>query len=176
MQNIKNTYSGFTLIELMIVITIVWIISLATYLPYAHHQKKVAIKQAAREISQSLSQARNLAIHGLDVWDGNVNVALYFASWATQIDYYTSTGALNIGALPSDTYRQKQLPQWVQVDSIGGIGGERLFVFDSISGSGSISGEIVPDEVEIQISYQWATNSILQRVIKYYRKSYISDY
>lgn len=55
---------AFTLLELMIVITIIGIISMATYMPYAHHQKKVLIKQATREISQSLSEVRNLAVNG----------------------------------------------------------------------------------------------------------------
>jgi prepilin-type N-terminal cleavage/methylation domain-containing protein len=63
---IKN--KAFTLIELMIVITIFSIISLATYLPYAHHQKKTLIKQAAREVTQSLSDARNLATNGLSTF------------------------------------------------------------------------------------------------------------
>ena len=58
--------SAFTLIELMVVITIMSIVMFASYLPYAHHQKKTLLKQASREISQSLSDARNLAIHGLD--------------------------------------------------------------------------------------------------------------
>jgi prepilin-type N-terminal cleavage/methylation domain-containing protein len=70
-----NNNRAFTLIELMIVITIISIISLATYIPYAHHQKKTLIKQAAREITQSLSEARNLAINGLSTLSGaNLNV------------------------------------------------------------------------------------------------------
>lgn len=176
MQNNTRKNTGFTLIELMIVITIIWVISLTTYFPYAHHQKKVLIKQAAREISQSLSEARNFAIHGLDVGAGNVNVALYFWSWATQIDYYTSTGTLNISSLPWEAYKQKKLPQGIQVDSIAWSTGERLFVFDSINGSWSISWSGVTDEVDISISYKWSSSPVLQQVIKYYRKSYISDY
>jgi prepilin-type N-terminal cleavage/methylation domain-containing protein len=60
-----NKIVAFTLIELIIVITIITIISLATYMPYAHHQKKTLIKQGAREITQSLSEVRNFALHGL---------------------------------------------------------------------------------------------------------------
>jgi prepilin-type N-terminal cleavage/methylation domain-containing protein len=87
-----NKKSGFTIIELMIVITMISIISLATYMPYAHHQKKTLIKQAAREITQSLSEARNLATNGLSTLSGaSLHVGLYFPPAATQIDYYTST-------------------------------------------------------------------------------------
>jgi Tfp pilus assembly protein PilE len=47
----------------MVVVTIIGIISLATYMPYAHHQKKTLVKQAVKELSQTLSESRNLAIH-----------------------------------------------------------------------------------------------------------------
>jgi len=62
----KKQTSAFTLIELIIVMTIIGIVSIATYFPYAHHQKKTLVAQALREIAQSLSEARNLALHGLD--------------------------------------------------------------------------------------------------------------
>jgi len=79
----KNRYqpNAFSLLELIVVITIIGIISMAAYLPYAHHQKKVLVKQAAREVTQSLSDARNLAINGLSESGGsNLNVALLFES------------------------------------------------------------------------------------------------
>jgi len=43
-------------------------------MPYAHHQKKTLVKQAVKELSQTLSESRNLAIHGLDTGSGNVYV------------------------------------------------------------------------------------------------------
>lgn len=60
------SHTAFTLIELMVVITIMSILMFASYIPYEHHQKKVTLRLAAKEISQSLSEARNLAIYGLD--------------------------------------------------------------------------------------------------------------
>lgn len=104
---------AFTLLELMIVITIIGIISVATYMPYAHHQKKVLVKQAARELSQSLSETRNLAINGLLSGSGNVNTALRFASGATKLEYYTYTGALaaSYDATFMKSMKQKDLPK-----------------------------------------------------------------
>ena len=168
---------AFTLIELMIVITIISIISLATYMPYAHHQKKTLIKQAAREITQSLSEARNLAINWLSTasWT-NLNVGVYFMSWATQIDYYTSTGTLNILSLPLTVYKTKKLPLGMQVDSINWSSQAELIHFSAITWSWYISSAPFTNDIEIDISYKWADSAILQRKITYYTKSYISDY
>jgi len=161
----------------MIVITIISIISLATYIPYAHHQKKTLIKQAAREITQSLSEARNLAINGLSTlsW-ANLSVGVYFASWATQIDYYTSTWGLDILSLPTNIYKSKSLPKWTKVDSINGISGEGLIHFSAISGSWYLSNVPFSWDIQIDISYKWAASPVLQKSITYYTKSFISDY
>jgi len=87
---------GFTLIELIVVISIIAIISLASYFPYAHHQKKVLLKQASREIAQSFSEARNFSLNGLNTGSGNLNVGLYIPQTATFLAYYTSTGAFDL--------------------------------------------------------------------------------
>lgn len=180
-KNIHFWFKGFTLIELIVVITIIAIISLATYMPYAHHQKKVLLKQAAREISQSLIQSRNFALNWLNTWSGNVNVALYFDIEAEELIYYASTGSLNIWSLSDDKiYQKKILPVGVQVDAIAGNSEKTLFTFSSIFATGAILQEIswnLSDEVvDIDISYKWANSPILQKTIHYYKKSYISDY
>lgn len=177
MKLYKKTWSAFTLLELMIVITIISMISLATYLPYAHHQKKTLIKQAAREITQSLSEARNLAINGLSTlsW-ANLNVWVYFAEEATQIDYYTSTGTLDINNLPSDVYKIKRLPKWIQIDTVWWSNSGSLIHFSAIHGQWDISPWSFSWEILIDISYKWANSPILQKEITYYTQSYISDY
>ncbi len=167
---------AFTLIELMIVMTIIGIISLATYMPYAHHQKKVLVKQWAKQLSQSIAESRNLAIHWLDTGSWNVYVWIYFASGATQLDYYASTNNLDILSLPSNPYKVKKLPVWVQVDSIAGSSDAVLMSFAPITGSWYISLWSAWDEIDIQISYKWANSPVLQKNIRYYRKSNISDY
>jgi len=53
---------GFTLVELIVTITIIIILSLMTYLPYSHYQNKAKLKLASREISQSFYEAKNMAI------------------------------------------------------------------------------------------------------------------
>jgi len=48
------TKKAFTLIELMIAITIVVILTMATYAPYNYYQNKAKLKVTTREISQIL--------------------------------------------------------------------------------------------------------------------------
>ncbi|NDK10171.1 prepilin-type N-terminal cleavage/methylation domain-containing protein [Candidatus Gracilibacteria bacterium] len=167
---------GFTLIELLVVITILFIIMTMTYLPYAHHQKKTLLKQGAREISQSLSEARNFALHGLDTGAGNLSIGLYFAPGTTQIEYYAYplNETINEDSLNQDNlYKTKKLPKGIEVDSVGGSTDGYLFNFEAITASGAHMGE---SEIDIIISYQGSESPVLQKNISYYPKSSISDY
>lgn len=180
-MNYPNTLHprAFTLIELLIVITIMGIITVSTYIPYAHHQKKVLLQQWAREISQSLRDARNLAINGLNTGSWNVSVGLYFGSWASQIEYFTypygeSLVLTDIGAL--EAYRSKDLPKWIQLEEIDGVTTGTLFTFEAISGAWSFEPQTWSGEMVISVSFRWSTESVLRKEIVYYPQSYISDY
>lgn len=167
---------AFTLIELIVVITIVGMISLATYMPYAHHQQKTLVKQAAKEFSQTLSESRNLAIHGLDTWSWNVYVWIHIVPWSTNLDYYTSTRWLDILSLPATPYKVKKLPRWVEVMSINwDDSSARLLEFAPITWSWEIVW-ISDDILEIVLRYKKSDSPALQKKLTYYRKSFISDY
>ena len=182
-MNSKTTYSfsAFTLIELMVVITLLAIIALTSYIPYEHHQKKVLLKQWAREISQSLSEARNFAINGLNTGWGNLNIGLYLSPGGTQIDYYVSIWPLDVTALlPADLHKTKHLPKGVQIDTITGNAEGTLFLYEAIIWDWNITQEtswvVINDIVDIIISYKGATSPVLQKTINYYTNSYISNY
>ncbi|MFC1798000.1 prepilin-type N-terminal cleavage/methylation domain-containing protein [Patescibacteria group bacterium] len=57
------TKKAFTMIELMITITIIGILTMVTYAPYNYYQNKGKLKITAREVSQLLYEARNMAIN-----------------------------------------------------------------------------------------------------------------
>jgi len=173
----QKRLKAFTLIELIVVITILSIITLMSYTPYAHHQKKLLVKQAAREISQSLSEARNLAVHGIDTGSWNLDVALYFWALAGELEYYVSTGSIDLVNKSSSTlYKTKRLPPGIQVDMIDGWEQEYMLNFSAITWDISIDPTIVNSAFDIQISYKWASSLVLQKIIRYYTQSYISDY
>jgi prepilin-type N-terminal cleavage/methylation domain-containing protein len=55
--------SAFTLIELMITITIIVVLTMVTYAPYNYYQNKAKLKVSLREIGQLLYEARNMAVN-----------------------------------------------------------------------------------------------------------------
>lgn len=169
--------SAFTLLELMIVITIIGIISVASYMPYAHHQKKVLVKQAARELSQSFSEARNLAINGLLSGSGNVNTALRFASGATKLEYYIYTEALsaNYDATFMKIMKEKDLPKWVQVKSVNTMPQDFFVSYEAIlwASQNSLSTSWA---IDIVLAYKNTGSPVLQQTVSYYPASFISDY
>lgn len=170
-----SRYSWFTLIELMVVITIVGIVSLATYMPYAHHQKKTIVKQAVKEISQTLGESRNLAIHGLDTGSWNVYVGIDLLPWSRKIEYYTSTWSINLFQA-ENIYKTKQLPTWAEIVSVNGDDTTQVRMnFSPITGSGEVVWTSW-DTISIVVWYKWTTDPILQKELIYYRKSFISDY
>lgn len=168
--------SWFTLIELLVVVSIIAIVLLATYMPYAHHQRKTFVKQAAKELSQTLNESRNLAIHGLDTGSGNVYIGVHLVPWSQKLDYYTANSWLSLSSLPSYTYKTKRLPKWVEIFSINGdTTTQRLISFAPVTGSWQVNG--ISDEViSIILSYKGSEDPVLQKELKYYRKSFLSDY
>jgi hypothetical protein len=133
------------------------------------------VKQAVKELSQTLSESRNLAIHWLDTGSWNVYVWIDLIPWAKTIDYYTSTGWINL-FIPENLYKTKQLPTWVEIFSVNGDDTTPVYMnFSPISGSWEVLGASW-DTIAIVVSYKWTTSDVLQKELIYYRKSFISDY
>lgn len=89
----------FTLIELMIVISIMWILLLFSYAPYTLYQNKAKLRLATREVSQTFSEGRNLAVSWFKPSGKTKNhsVILEFSSldWEnSKINYYFSENPL----------------------------------------------------------------------------------
>lgn len=172
---------AFTLIELIVVMTIIGIISLWAYLPYSHHQKKTIVSQAAKELSQSLTEARNLAVHGRASGSGNLHVWLFFEDTSTLLYYgypLTMTGSFD----DAELLKTKKLPRGATLS--GSLVWVEYF-FEAISWE-LLKREILPDwsfasksldTIEVfEVSYLGATEESLQWKVNYYTKSHISDF
>jgi len=62
----KKNLKGFTLVELMVAITIFFAMVIATYIPYAFYQNKARVNITIKNIAQSINEARNFAINWLE--------------------------------------------------------------------------------------------------------------
>jgi prepilin-type N-terminal cleavage/methylation domain-containing protein len=62
MQQLKNI-KAFSLLELIVVITLIGIMLLATYAPYSYYQTKAKVRMTIRDVAQSIYEARNMAIN-----------------------------------------------------------------------------------------------------------------
>jgi len=172
----KNKW--FTLIELMIVITIIGIMMMMAYAPYNYFQKKAELKVAAKSISKTISESRNLAIHWSNSWWINQSIWVYFDK--------SNKNIIKIFSYDYDNKANKSLLKeiniWknIWIDNVSN-NNKALFYFESITWSWSFYKDDtftdnIPDNViDINFSYKWATTS-LKKTLKYYTKTYISDY
>lgn len=186
--NLKNPIKkAFTLIELMVAITIIWILSLAVYAPYSQYQTKARVNETAKSIAKSLSEARNFAINGVDYWSWNLSIWLYLDKDSEKITFfsypfsYTWSQITNSESWEIKKIKEIDLLQNIKVNSLSWSTSYNnwLFFFEAISGkwkylSFSPNSEITTNEnwiISINISLWWATSWIFTKTVDYYTKT-----
>lgn len=177
MNTKKKNKKAFTLIEIMIVIVIVSLISFAVYLPYVHHQKKIFLDNAVRELSQALTATRNQALHGYAGWEWNLHTYIELIPGENSLQTYTLPSTKksldNIWEKQAD--RKIQLPTGITLHSIDNTLESKILAFEAITGK-LHSEEPMWDILEIRLSYKGSTHESLQNSLRYYTNTYISDY
>ena len=183
---------AFTLIELIVAITIFFVMLGVTYTPYTYYMNKAKVRSAAKEISSSLYEARNMVLHGV-AWDWNISVWIAFDTSVENKDKirfysypHSYTGSQIVPAISGDIQLIKTyvLQPGMQIDAINSQN-NALFFFESISWNGTYSYTddfnakqlITDDELDIVFSFWWAdSGSNLAGKIKYFTKTNIVDY
>lgn len=168
----------FTLIELMVVITIMTMLLLAAYTPFEHYKSKQLVRNSAKIISQTLNNSRNSAIYwmasstwNLDIWvllkNGEDKIWIYWFPYKETISNYIS---------PDNKYLLQDIPleKWIKITSSWW-----LILFKAITWSWvykwDINNNIVDNKLKISVWLWWATSWIMKNSIEYYTKTYISD-
>lgn len=185
-KTMQTSRFGYTFIELMIVITLVFIVTMMTYLPYSYYQNKMKIKQTGKEIAQLLYDARNDALNGYISWGSNQSIWVYLD---------TNTPYASLLAYPHSIDASTIVPtSGLEIERLSFLPGIHLtdvwwhtallFLFDAISGSGSyhywdtagVKHLVTGDTIHIDFSYKNASSPWLQRQLQYHTHTNIIDY
>lgn len=187
----KNNKSAYTFIELMVVITIITLITIMTYVPYNFYSNKEKVRVTAKEISQTLGEARNMAINWMSNSNSNIKIWVYFDktlwnkvrylsyphrfSWTYKVEEDLNQ---NIRLI-----KEKTLPEMMTINSINWKE-NMLFIFESISwdlilkteNSGNFASFTSTWLVELNFWFKWAISGPLTKTVKYNTKTFITDY
>ena len=169
-----SRHFAFTLIEIVIVVTIVAFLSVVTYVPYQHYNSKAKIRHTEKEISQLLYDARNMAINGVvldGINDSNTAIWVFFNSSLSKIQLYQFPHELeiyemhvNMSTSHGILLQEVTLQPGVQIDSIA-WSDRWMLLFQAISWEGSYHyidtdgnhwTDITDTEIEIIFSFWWA--------------------
>lgn len=186
----KNTTAWFTILEMLIAITIFTLITIYTFSTYIHYNKKAILHDWIKEVSQSLYEARNYAINWLNDNSKNKSVWLFFDASINQLKYYSYDYTLSWSEIKIDDtipwislFKTKTLNSDFYIEDILGEN-NTMFLFNSISWDWEYFyydqfNNRVPfssNKIDVNVSYKHATSSLLNRTISYFTDTYITDY
>ncbi len=111
----------FTLIELLIVISIIWILSIWVFVPYNLYSNIAKVRLSREIMTQTLSEARNSAAWLVDIWTHkNQNIALFINKWDPSFSVYSFpydySGSISTAA--GTKIKDVALEDWVNINSI----------------------------------------------------------
>ena len=161
-------------------ITIIALISLAIYFPYAHHQRKILVNQWLSELSQGLNNARNMALQGRGSWSGNLHIGLFFPD-ANTLLFHGYTLSATWGLADAEIISKRNLPRWVTL-TWSLVGTE--YFYEAISGDFAkreLQNDVFNttthvDMEELEISFMHSPSDNLRKTLYYYTRSHITDF
>ena len=176
----------FTLIELIVSISIFFLLSMMAFAPYSFYLNKSKVKHTSKEISQVIYAAKNKSINGSATSTWNLSTWIYFDSmWDNKHSYkllsfphaITTSNILLENAV---WVIESKLQPWIQFEKIWWKSKWIIF-FRSITGSGVVLtwGSLLIDsdnEIDVEYSYKWASYWLLHWKLQYFQDTQIVDY
>lgn len=178
----------FTLLELMIVFSIMIIILMFSFAPYNLYQNKAKLRIATREIAQTFYEAKNIAVSWIqeerDEENKSIWILLDSSDWKNnKIKYYYLDKVLNdkLEFKEQNFFKDKDLQKWIIIRSFWDQKAqwEMFFVYEAATWKVFVyeNGNKLSDSfVKINLSYQKSDSRILNRTITYYLETNIVDY
>lgn len=180
----RKNNKWFTLIELIISMTIFFMLSLLTYVNYAFYQNIAKVRLSLKEVSQSINDVRNMAINWFDKNWVNQSVWIYFdKNDSNVLKYYTFNYNSWIILNENNLFKEKKLQENINISNISGKNNiliyfssiywkVQLFSFDESWNKTELSDE----EIDFSVSYKNALNYPLKRDLKYLKNTNVVDY
>lgn len=176
----------FTLIELMVTMTILIIVSTFSYIPYNYYQNKFKLNLAGNQISQSFYEAKSLAISWASSWEKNSSILLVLDNsedYKNSIRFYKVPFDEDFSdSLLSDSYLEKtiNLPNKIFINKIWDKD-KLIFYFKSVSWELVLYDNDINElssisELGISFWYWDQSVSTLTKELTYYTTTNIIDY
>lgn len=181
---VQKSKKAFTLIELLISMTIFFIIVIMTYANYAYYQNIARVKIALKEISQSINETRNLALGWYQKNGINQSIAVFFDTNNPNVIQWYSYDYSSSGIILSNEHllKEKKLQSFVGVNFLSGKSNMMIY-FSSIFAKPSlyyfesgVRNEFLESEVNFEIAFRNAQAFPLKRQLKYIKNTNVVDY
>jgi prepilin-type N-terminal cleavage/methylation domain-containing protein len=122
-------YSGFSLIEILLVISILAIISTSIFMWFSTYQRQTETESASKMIISSLRDAQSRSTSGKDFMKWGV----FFDDTSNKFILFRDEGGYAGASLKEETY----LSKYVEFDSDSLMGGCNEIIFEKIHGETS---------------------------------------
>jgi len=193
---------AFTFIELVISLTIFFILVSMTYVPYNFYMNKLKVKNTIKEISNGLYEARNMAINWFSNWTDEINKSVWLyidiENKPSKLQFfsypynYSLPQITNIASTDIKIIKTYDLIKWMEVKSIEFVdnwatntSNNWLFFYNAIVWDGqyfywdasSDKQEIPSTKIKIKFSYKNAPEwNPLFWELTYFTETNIVDY
>ncbi len=165
----------FTLIELMVVISIMAIILTMWFTQFSHYKTKQLVRNSANILTQTLINSRNSAIYWMasSTWNLDIWVLLVENSEKIKIMWY----AFSDNNPPVDYFDDKYILEEIPLErNVKFSSSWWLILFKAITWSWIYKDFIIADnKIEMIVWLKWDTSWFFSKTIEYYIKTYISN-
>lgn len=171
---IKNT-KGFTLVEIMIVIVIIWFLTMLVAVPYNFYSNIAKVRMSREIVNQSINDAISSANWRTSLDWKNINIGLYFEKNKWEISSYSYPYNYSGSVFDFRGYvkllKTIKLESFVEISKIKIDSDELdnvLLYYRAPEGNLTIYKNLTStwNIVDFTIGYKWALDWVLSKEIK----------